>query len=105
MPLWGGMALVGLLTAVQLARFATEHERFVEAATTLKPVTHDRLRRVCKLLARDWRSSGEPFVVLPERDDVRAYGCHSEYDIPVVQSNYERRTWLRKRFEQGVPQD
>ena len=104
-PLWGGMALVGLLTAVQLARFATEHERFVEAATTLKPVTHDRLRRVCKLLARDWRSSGEPFVVLPERDDVRAYGCHSEYDIPVVQSNYERRTWLRKRFEQGVPQD
>jgi hypothetical protein len=44
-PLWGGMALVALLATVQLARFVVGHERFIEAATTLEPVPHDRLRR------------------------------------------------------------
>lgn len=104
-PVWGGVALVAALMLVQLLRFTQGHERFIEAATTLEPVTHDKLRRVCKRLAHDWRRSGEPFVVLRGRDDVLAYGCHPQHGIPVVQSDYERRTWLKKRFEQGVPQD
>lgn len=102
-PLWGGLALAVVLAGVQLGRFSVSQERFIEAATTLEPVTRDKVRRVCKRLARDWRRSGVPFVVLRGRDDVLAYGCHALYGVPVVQSDYERRTWLRRRFEQGVP--
>lgn len=102
-PVWAGLVLVAVLGLVQLGRFSVEHERFVQAATTLKPLTHDQLRRLCKQLARDWRLGGEPFVALPRRNDVLAYGCHAEYGVPVVQSDYERRSWLRRRFEQGVP--
>lgn len=67
-------------------------------------MTRDKLRRVCKRLAQDWRRSGEPYVVLPHRDDLRAYGCHALYGVPVVQSDYERRTWLRRRFERDAAQ-
>ncbi len=102
-PVWAGVALVAVLGLAQLGRLAVERERYVQAATTLKPLTHDRLRRLCKLTERDWRRSGEPFVVLPRRDDVLAYGCHPQYGVPVLQSDYERRSWLRRRFEQGPP--
>ena len=43
-------------------------------------------------------------MVLPHRDDLRAYGCHALYGVPVVQSDYERRTWLRRRFERDAAQ-
>lgn len=103
-PLWGGLVLAVALAGVQLGRFVLGQERFIEAATTLEPVTRDKLRRVCKRLAQDWRRSGEPYVVLPHRDDLRAYGCHALYGVPVVQSDYERRTWLRRRFERDAAQ-
>lgn len=101
-PLWGGLALVVALAGAQLGRFAMGQERFIEAATTLEPVTRDKVRRVCKRLAQDWRRSGEPYLVLRGRDDVLAYGCHALYGVPVVQSDYERRTWLRRRFERDA---
>jgi hypothetical protein len=101
-PLWGGLALVVALAGVQLGRLVVGKDGFIEAATTLEPVTRDKVRRVCKRLAQDWRRSGEPYLVLRGRDDVLAYGCHALYGVPVVQSDYERRTWLRRRFERDA---
>lgn len=96
--------VVVALAGVQLGRFVVGKNSFIDAATTLEPVTRDKLRRVCKRLAQDWRRSGEPYVVLRGRDEVLAYGCHALYGVPVVQSDYERRTWLRRRFERDAAQ-
>ncbi|MCB2017175.1 MAG: hypothetical protein KDF54_06650, partial [Hydrogenophaga sp.] len=96
-------ALVTGLLAVQLVRLVQAGPVMADLPSTVPPVTFEWLRANCEEIGGWWKASGEPYFVLEERNDSLAYGCHAQYQVPVLQTEHERRTWLKGRFDQGVP--
>lgn len=65
-------------------------------------VSYEKLERQCGRLGEAIRSAGQRYYSFRGRNDALAYGCHAEFGVPVVQRDYERRTWLREHLEQAT---
>ncbi len=100
---WLWMLVLSLLLAAQLNRLWRVGPHFAELRSTVPPITFSWLKENCEEIGGWWRESKEPYFVLEGRNDALAYGCHAQYGVPVRQTVHERRTWLEKRFAQGVP--
>lgn len=97
------LAAVTVLAGVQLYRLAHVGPHMAGLPSTVPPITFEWLEANCEEIGGWWRESKEPYFVLEGRNDALAYGCHGQYGVPVLQTNHERRTWLKERFAQGVP--
>lgn len=71
--------------------------------STVPPLPYARLERQCARLAESLRVSGQPYYTLRGRNDALAYGCSAQFGLPVVQTTFERRTWLRAHLERVGP--
>ena len=98
-----GLVAVSLLAGVQLSRLTQAAPLLAGLPSTVPPITFEWLQANCEEIGGWWRESGEPYFVLEGRNDALAYGCHGQYGVPVLQTNHERRTWLKDRFAQDVP--
>lgn len=98
-----GLLAVTVLTGVQLYRLMHVAPHMAGLPSTVPPITFDWLQANCEEIGGWWRESKEPYFVLEGRNDALAYGCHGQYGVPVLQTDHERRTWLKDRFAQGVP--
>lgn len=96
-------ALLVLLLSAQLVRLVRVGPEMAELPSTVPPITFEWLRANCEEIGGWWRESGEPYFTYEGRNDALAYGCHAQFGVPVLQTDHERRTWLRERFAQGVP--
>ena len=95
-------SVVGLL-GLQLFRLVHVAPHLASLPSTVPPITFEWLRENCEEIGGWWRESKAPYFVYEGRNDALAYGCHAQYGVPVLQTEHERRTWLKARFAQGVP--
>jgi hypothetical protein len=99
-----GLALLSVVAVIQMHRLNHVGPHFASLPSTVPPITFEWLRENCEEIGGWWRDSKAPYFVLEGRNDALAYGCHAQYGVPVRQTVHERRTWLKERFAQGVPQ-
>lgn len=95
----GALALGAVIW--QSAAVVREREALALKTSTVPPLPYERLERQCARLAEALRASGERYYLLKGRNDALAYGCSAEFGLPIVQTRYERRTWLRAYLERG----
>lgn len=102
---WSVAILMGLVVVLtlQLRYLTLVAPLMVAQPSTVQPITFAWLRENCEEIGGWWQESREPYFLLEGRNDALAYGCHAQYGVPVLQTQHERRTWLKKRFAQGVP--
>lgn len=82
---------------------AQDGQRLARLPSSAPTVSYEKLQRQCARLQEAIRRSGDTYYQFRGRNDALAYGCLPEFGVPVVQRDYERRTWLKERLEQGAP--
>ena len=97
------LAMVGMLALLgwQAHWLVRERDALAARPSSAPTVSYQTLERQCGRLGAALSRSGEPFYRLRGRNDALAYGCHAEFGVPVVQRDYERRTWLEERLERA----
>lgn len=103
-------ALQGLALALMLGVLGwhayllpRDGQRLAHVPSSAPTVSYEKLQRQCARLQEAIRRSGDTYYQFRGRNDALAYGCLPEFGVPVVQRDYERRTWLKERLEQGTP--
>lgn len=97
-----GALFLGLL-GWQAVGVQRDREALAQLISTVPPLPYDRLERQCARLAESLRVSGQAYYTLRGRNDALAYGCSAQFGLPVVQTTFERRTWLRAHLERSTP--
>ena len=97
------LALVGMLALLgwQAHWLVRERQALAWVPSSAPTVSYEKLERQCARLGEALSRSGEPFYRFRGRNDALAYGCHAEFGVPVMQRDYERRTWLEERLERA----
>lgn len=96
-------ALFSGLVGWQAVGVQRDRDALALLTSTVPPLPYDRLERQCARLAEALRVSGQPYYTLRGRNDALAYGCSAQFGLPVVQTTFERRTWLREHLERVGP--
>lgn len=96
-----GALFIGLV-GWQAMGVQRDREALALLTSTVPPLPYDRLERQCARLAEALRVSGQPHYTLRGRNDALAYGCSAQFGLPVVQTTFERRTWLREHLERAA---
>lgn len=94
--LWVIIALT--LSYKHSSHFKRTFVHHLYAPRYMMPVSVDWLKKSCGELEIKMQLSKNRYYLYEGRQDHLAYGCHAQFGMPVVQTHYERRTWLLKRL-------
>lgn len=104
-PAWPALAGVLMLGVLgwHASVLTQDGQRLARLPSSAPTVSYEKLQRQCARLQEAIRRSGDSYYQFRGRNDALAYGCLPEFGVPVVQRDYERRTWLKERLEQSEP--